>query len=123
MIRITNQNHIRYEIKSRLISANAHYQSVRNVLSSYNSSKHLRLKTYKITLLPVVSLEIFTAMKILVIVFWVFTLCNDVVGYQQFRRPYCSHLQDDMKYAHKILIRKPQGKRSVGLLVAYGRIY
>jgi len=32
-----------------------------------------------------VRLEGFTVMKIQVSVFWVVTLCNDVVGYQHFR--------------------------------------
>jgi len=33
--------------------------------------------------------EVFTAMKIQDIVFWVVTLCRDVVGYQHFRGSHC----------------------------------
>jgi hypothetical protein len=28
-------------------------------------------------------------------VFWVMTLCRDVVGYQRFREPYCFHVQGE----------------------------
>jgi hypothetical protein len=31
--------------------------------------------------------EVFTVMKIQVMVFWVMTPCNDVVGYQRFGEP------------------------------------
>jgi hypothetical protein len=37
-------------------------------------------------------LVIFMAMKIHVVVFWVMTLCSDVVGYQFFGGPCCLHL-------------------------------
>jgi hypothetical protein len=39
-----------------------------------------------------VRFEVFTAMKILVFVFWVVILCNDVGGYQCFRGPCCLRL-------------------------------
>jgi hypothetical protein len=38
-----------------------------------------------------VRLDVFMAMKIHVVVFWVVTLCSDMVGYQSFGRPCCFH--------------------------------
>jgi len=51
---LTNQNSIQEEIKSRLKSGNACYHSVQNLLSSSLISKNLRIKIYRIIILPVV---------------------------------------------------------------------
>jgi len=37
---------------------------------------------------------IFTAMKILIAVFWVMTSCGDVIWYQRFGGPCCLYLQE-----------------------------
>jgi hypothetical protein len=49
---LTNQNDIRDEINSRLNSGNACYYSVQNLLSSRLISKNLKIKIYKIVILP-----------------------------------------------------------------------
>jgi hypothetical protein len=51
---LTNQNDIHNEIKSRLNSGNAFYYSVQNLSSSRLISKNLKIKIYKIVILPVV---------------------------------------------------------------------
>jgi hypothetical protein len=51
---LTNQNDIYDEIKCRLISGNAYYYSVQNLLSSRLISKNLKIKIYKTVILPVV---------------------------------------------------------------------
>jgi len=51
---LTNQNSIPEEIKSRLRSGNACYHSVQNLLSSKLLSKNLKIKIYRIIILPVV---------------------------------------------------------------------
>jgi len=51
---ITNQNSVQEEIKSRLKSENACYYSVQNLLSSSLLSKNLKIKIYRIIILPVV---------------------------------------------------------------------
>jgi hypothetical protein len=51
---LTNQNDIHDEIRSRLNSGNACYYSVRSPLSSPLISKNLKIKIYKIVILPVV---------------------------------------------------------------------
>jgi hypothetical protein len=51
---LTNQNSIQEEIKSRLKSGNACYQSVQNLLSSSLLSKHVKIKIYRTIILPVV---------------------------------------------------------------------
>jgi hypothetical protein len=51
---LTNQNSIHEEIKSRLKSGNACYNSVQNILSSSLLSKNVKIKIYKTTILPVV---------------------------------------------------------------------
>jgi hypothetical protein len=51
---LTNQNSIPEEIKSRLRSRNACYHSVQNFLSSRLLSKNLKIKIYRIIILPVV---------------------------------------------------------------------
>ena len=51
---LTNQNSIQEEIKSRLQSGNACYHSVQNLLSSSLVSKNLKIKKYRIIILPVV---------------------------------------------------------------------
>ena len=51
---LTNQNAIQEEIKSRLRSGNAFYYSVQNPLSSRLLSKNLKIKIYRIIILPVV---------------------------------------------------------------------
>jgi hypothetical protein len=51
---LTIQNDIRDEIKSTLSSENACYHSLQNVLSSRLIPKNLKIKIYKIQILPVV---------------------------------------------------------------------
>ena len=51
---LTNQNSIQEDIKSRLKSGNACYHSVQNILSSSLLSKNLKIKLYRIIILPVV---------------------------------------------------------------------
>jgi len=52
---VTNQNSLQEEIKSRLNSRNAYYHSVQNLLSSSLLPKILKIKIYRIIILPVVS--------------------------------------------------------------------
>jgi len=52
--KLTNQNSIQEEIKSRLKLWNACYYSVQNLLSSRLLSKNLKIKIYKTIILPVV---------------------------------------------------------------------
>ena len=49
-----NQNSMQEEIKSRLQSGNACYHSVQNLLSSSFLSKHIKIKTCRTIILPVV---------------------------------------------------------------------
>jgi hypothetical protein len=51
---LTNQNSIQEEIKSRMKSRNACYHLVQNLLSSSLLSKNLKIKIYRIKILPVV---------------------------------------------------------------------
>ena len=51
---LTNQNSIPEEIKSRLSSGNACYQSVQNLLSSRLLSKNSKIKIYRTIILTVV---------------------------------------------------------------------
>jgi len=51
---LTNQNSIAEEIKSRLRSGNACYNSVQNLLSSTLLSKNLKIRIYRTIILPVV---------------------------------------------------------------------
>ena len=51
---LTNQNSIAEEIKSRLRSGNACYNSVQNLLSSRSLSKNLKIKIYRTIILLVV---------------------------------------------------------------------
>ena len=51
---LTNQKYIAEEIKSRLRSGNACYNSVQNLLSSRLLSKNLKIKIYRTIILPVV---------------------------------------------------------------------
>jgi hypothetical protein len=51
---VTNQNLIQDDIKRRLISGNACYHSVRNILSSRLLLKNLKIRIYKTIILPVV---------------------------------------------------------------------
>ena len=51
---VTNKNSIQEEIKSRLKLGNACYYSVQNILSSSLLSKTLKIKIYRIIILPVV---------------------------------------------------------------------
>jgi len=51
---LTNQNSIQEEIRSRLKSGNAWYHSVQNLLTSSLLSKILKIKIYRIIILPVV---------------------------------------------------------------------
>ena len=51
---LTNQNSMAEEIKSRLKSGNACYQSVQKLLSSRLLSKNLKIKIYRTVILPVV---------------------------------------------------------------------
>ena len=52
--KLTNQNSIQEEIKSRLKLGNACYHSVQNLLSSSLLSKILKIKIYRTIILPVV---------------------------------------------------------------------
>ena len=52
---LTNQNSIQEEIKSRLMSGNACYHLVQNLLSSSLLSKNLKIKIYRTIILPGVS--------------------------------------------------------------------
>jgi hypothetical protein len=49
---VTNQNLIQEEIKRRLNSGNVCYHSVQNILSSRLLSKNVKIKIYKIIILP-----------------------------------------------------------------------
>ena len=51
---VTNQNSIKEEIKSRLKSGNACYQSVQDLLSFSLLSKNLKIKIYRTIIFPVV---------------------------------------------------------------------
>jgi len=51
---LRNQKSIQEEIKRRLKSGNASYQSMRNLLSSNLLSKNLKIKIYRTIILPVV---------------------------------------------------------------------
>ena len=51
---LTNQNSIKEEIKCRLMSGNACYHLVQNLLSSSLLSKNIKIKIYKIMILSVV---------------------------------------------------------------------
>jgi hypothetical protein len=51
---ITNQNLIEEEIKRRLNSGNACSHPVQNLLSSQLLSRNIKIKIYKIIILPVV---------------------------------------------------------------------
>jgi hypothetical protein len=52
--KVTNQNLIQEEIKRRLNSGNACYHSVQSLLSSRLLSKNLKIRIYKMIILPVV---------------------------------------------------------------------
>jgi hypothetical protein len=51
---VTNQNLIQEDIKRRLISSNACYHLVQNLLSSHLLSKNVKVRIYKTIILPVV---------------------------------------------------------------------
>ena len=51
---LTNQNSIQEEIKCRQKAGNSYYYSVQTLLSSRLLSKNLKIKIYKIIILPVV---------------------------------------------------------------------
>jgi hypothetical protein len=51
---LINQNDMLYEIKGRLYSENVCYHSAQNLLSYLLTSKKLKIKTYKTSVLPVV---------------------------------------------------------------------
>jgi hypothetical protein len=51
---VTNQNLIQNEIKGRWNSGNARYCSIQNLLSSHTLSTNIKIRIYKIILLPVV---------------------------------------------------------------------
>ena len=51
--KLTNQNSIQKEIKSRLKLGNACYHSVQNLLSSSLLSKNLKIEIYRTVILPV----------------------------------------------------------------------
>ena len=55
--KLTSQNSILEEIKSRLKSGSACYHSVQNILSSSLLSKNLKFKIYRTIILPVVLYE------------------------------------------------------------------
>jgi hypothetical protein len=52
--RVTDQNWMHEEIKSRLNSGNACYHSVQSLLSSRLLSRNVNVKIYKTVILPVV---------------------------------------------------------------------
>jgi len=52
---LTHQNSIQEEIKSRLKSGNASYESVQNLSTSRQLSKNLKIKIHTTIILPVVS--------------------------------------------------------------------
>jgi hypothetical protein len=52
--KLTDQNCMHKEIKSRLNSGNAGYHSVQSLLSSHLLSRNLKIKIYKTIILPVV---------------------------------------------------------------------
>jgi hypothetical protein len=52
--KLTDQNSIQEEIRSRLKLGNACYHSVQNLLSSRLLSKKLKIKIYRIIIFPVV---------------------------------------------------------------------
>jgi len=54
ILRVTNQNSIQEEIKSRLKLGNACYYSVQNLLSFRLLFKNLKIKIYRTIILPVV---------------------------------------------------------------------
>jgi hypothetical protein len=51
---VTKQNFMHGEIKNRLNSGNAYYHSVQNLFSSHLPSKNIKIKMYRIIILPVV---------------------------------------------------------------------
>jgi len=51
---LTNQNSIQEEIKSRLMSGNACYNSMQNTLSSSLLSKNLKIKIHRTIILPII---------------------------------------------------------------------
>jgi hypothetical protein len=51
--RLKNQNNIHDEIKRRLNSENACYHSIKNILSSCLISKNLKIRLYKMVILPI----------------------------------------------------------------------
>jgi hypothetical protein len=51
---VINQNLVQEEIKRRLNSGNAFYNSVWNLLSSHLLSKNVKIRIYKSMILPVV---------------------------------------------------------------------
>jgi hypothetical protein len=57
-ITVTNQNLIQEEIKRRLNSGNACYNSFQNLLSSLLLSKNVKIRIYKIIILPVVLYDV-----------------------------------------------------------------
>ena len=50
---LTNQSSMQEEIKSRLMSGNACYHTVQNLLSSIWLFKNLKIKIFRIIILPV----------------------------------------------------------------------
>jgi hypothetical protein len=54
---LTKQNDIHDEIKSRLNLVNACYYSVQNLLPTFSNQKNLKIKIYKIAILPVALYE------------------------------------------------------------------
>ena len=54
---LTNQNFIQEEIKSRLKKGNVCYHSLQHLLSSSLLSKLIKIKVYRIIILPVVLYE------------------------------------------------------------------
>jgi hypothetical protein len=51
---VTNQTCIHKDIKRRLNLENAYYHSVQNILLPNFLSKYIKIKTHKITILPIV---------------------------------------------------------------------
>jgi hypothetical protein len=51
---VTNQNLIQEELRRRLNYGNAYYHCVQNLLSSHLLSRNIKIRIYKIIILPVV---------------------------------------------------------------------
>jgi len=147
---LTNKNSIQEEIKSRLKLGDACYYSVQNLLSSSLLSKKLKIKIYRIVILPVVlygcenwSLTLREEHRLRVFenrglrrLFgpkgdevtgeWrklhneelsdLYSLPNIVWVVKSRRMRWAGHVahMGEGRLMHRVLVRKPEGKRPVG---------